>query len=172
VWLATEVHQQVRRLRAPGERLIDAGTGLRDTFNSAADTADGIPVVGNALANALHGGSDAGMKLNDAGSRQIDAVDDLALWLAVILIAIPALVLLITWLPLRWRFVRRATAAIRLRRLGAAGLDLLALRALVADRMPPPVVAGRITTAEWRDRDPEATSLLARWELDRLGLRN
>jgi hypothetical protein len=39
VWLAVEVHTQVMRLRTPGDRLIDAGSGLRGTFDSAADKA-------------------------------------------------------------------------------------------------------------------------------------
>jgi hypothetical protein len=171
VWLATEVHDQVVRLEAPGERLIDAGTGLRDTFTSAADNASRIPLVGKALSDALHRGSDAGAKLGDAGQWQIDAVANLALWLAVIMVAVPVLFLLVTWLPLRWRFARRATAAARLRALGPDGLDLLALRALVADRMPWAAAGGRLTTTGWRDRDPETLALLARWELRRLGLR-
>lgn len=172
VWLATEVHRQILLLRAPGDRLIDAGGGLRDTFTSAADNADDIPLVGDALAGALRGGADAGGKLTEAGSWQVDAVEHLALWMAVVLIAVPTLFLLVTWLPLRWRFARRATAAVRLRRLGPDGLDLLALRALVADRIPPSAVAGRLTAAGWRERDPAVTSELAGWELRRLGLRD
>jgi hypothetical protein len=127
-------------------------------------------LVGKALAGALHSGSDAGLKLADAGRWQVDAVGNLALWMAVILIAIPVVFLLATWLPLRWRFVRRASAGVRLRRLGEAGHDLLALRALATQPLPRLAEAGEVS-AGWRDRDPAVIAMLARWELERLGLR-
>ncbi|HEV7980191.1 hypothetical protein [Amycolatopsis sp.] len=169
IWLGTEVHSQVMQLRAPGDGLIDAGTGLRGTFDSAADNADDVPLVGDALAKALHTGSDAGAKLSQAGQWQVEAVTDLALWMAVILIAIPIVFLLITWLPLRLRFVRRATAGVHLQRLGEEGYDLLALRALVTQPLPRLAKAGEVTTG-WRNQDPAVIKKLARWELERLGL--
>ncbi|SDD66037.1 hypothetical protein [Actinokineospora iranica] len=42
-WLATEVREQVLRLRAPGDGLVTAGTRLSGTFDSAADNADDVP---------------------------------------------------------------------------------------------------------------------------------
>ena len=137
IWLGMEVHTQVMKLRAPGDGLIDAGTSLRGTFDSAAGNADMVPFVGGALANALHSGSDAGIKLSLAGQWQVEAVTNLALWMAVVLIAIPVMFLLVTWLPLRLRFVRRATAGLRLQRLGEEGYDLLALRARDPAAAPP-----------------------------------
>jgi TRAP-type C4-dicarboxylate transport system permease small subunit len=169
IWLGTEVHAQVMKLRAPGDGLIDAGSGLRSTFDSAADNADDVPLVGTALANALHTGSDAGVKLSQAGQWQVEAVTDLALWMAVILIAIPVVFLLATWLPLRVRFVRRATAGVHLQRLGEEGYDLLALRALVTQPLPRLAKAGEVTTG-WRNQDPAVIRKLAHWELERLGL--
>ncbi|MFI6027334.1 hypothetical protein [Amycolatopsis magusensis] len=170
IWLATEVHEQVMRLRAPGDGLINAGNGLRGTFDSAADNADDVPLVGGALADALHTGSDASTKLSEAGQWQVEAVTDLAWWLAAVLIAMPVLFLLVTWLPLRIRFIRKATAGARLRRLGESGRDLLALRALVTQPLPRLAAAGEVTEG-WRARDPEVLAELARWELHRLGLR-
>ncbi|MBN6039180.1 hypothetical protein [Amycolatopsis sp. 195334CR] len=169
IWLAMEVHEQVMRLRAPGDGLINAGGGLRGTFDSAADNADDIPLVGEALAGALHTGSDAGTRLAEAGQWQVEAVTDLAWWLAAVLIALPVLFLLVTWLPLRVRYVRKATAGARLRRLGAGGRDLLALRALVTQPLPRLAAAGEVTEG-WRERDPDVLAELARWELHRLGL--
>lgn len=169
VWLGTSVHEQVLKLRAPGDGLVDAGDGLTHTFDSAADNADDVPLIGNALAGALHTGSAAGATLSDAGRWQIDAVGGLAFWLAVVLIAVPVLFVLVTWLPLRWRFVRRATAGVRLRALGPAGRDLLALRALTTERLPRLAAAGDVATG-WREGDPGTLAKLARWELERLGL--
>ncbi len=169
VWLGTSVYDQVMKLRAPGDGLVDAGTGLRGTFDSAANSADRIPLVGDALAKALHGGSDVGTKLTDAGRWQIDAVENLAWWLAAIIIALPVLVLLVSWLPLRWHYTRRATAAARLRTLGDEGLDLLALRALATQPLHRLASVGEPATG-WRERDRDVIAKLAGHELARHGL--
>ena len=169
IWLGAEVHTQVMKLQAPGTGLVDAGNGLTGTFNSAADHADDLPLVGGALAGALHSGSDVGAKLSAAGRWQIEAVSNLALWMTVLLIAIPVVFLLLSWLPLRVRFIRRATAGRRLQLLGEEGHDLLALRALVTQPLPRLAKAGEVTTG-WRERDPDVIAKLAGWELERLGL--
>jgi TRAP-type C4-dicarboxylate transport system permease small subunit len=96
VWLGTTVYDEVMKLRAPGDGLVDAGTGLRGTFDNAANSSGGIPLIGDALAKALHGGSDVGTKLADAGRWQIDAVESLAWWMAAIIIALPVLALVVT----------------------------------------------------------------------------
>ncbi|MGW4525085.1 hypothetical protein [Amycolatopsis sp. NPDC004378] len=169
VWLATSVHDEVMKLRAPGDGLVDAGTGLRGTFDNAATTAGGIPLVGDALAKALHGGSDVGTKLVDSGRWQIEAVESIAWWMAAIIIALPVLTLVVTWLPLRWHFTRRATAAARLRALGDEGMDLLALRALATQPLRRLANAGEIATG-WRQRDRDTIETLAGHELARHGL--
>lgn len=170
VSLGLTAHDQVMRLRAPGDGLVDAGDSLTHTFDSAANNADDIPLLGKALAGALHSGSGAATRLSDAGRWQIDVVGSLAFWIAAVIIAVPILFLLVTWLPLRWRFTRRATAGARLRGLGEAGQDLLALRALTTEKLPRLAAAGDVTTG-WRERDPEVLAELARWHLERLGLR-
>ena len=169
VWLATSVYDEVMRLRAPGDGLMHAGTGLRGTFDSAAGTAGRIPLVGDALARALHGGSDVGTQLADAGRWQIEAVESIAWWMAALIVALPVLALLVTWLPLRWHFTRRATAAARLRALGDEGLDLLALRALTTQPLRRLASAREIATG-WRERDPDVIEELAGRELARHGL--
>ncbi|MET7996004.1 hypothetical protein ABZU76_34465 [Amycolatopsis sp. NPDC005232] len=170
LWLAVRVYDEVMRLRAPGDGLVDAGSGLRATFDAAADKAGQVPLIGHPLADALHSGSAAGTELADAGRWQITAVEDLAWWLAVLVVSVPLVFLLVSWLPLRWRFTRGATAAVRLRRQGAEGLDLLALRALVTRPLPRKVRAGDLTTG-WRERDPDVVAELAARELAHHGLR-
>ncbi|MCR6483837.1 hypothetical protein M8542_13520 [Amycolatopsis sp. OK19-0408] len=168
-WLGTSVYDQVLKLRAPGDGLVDAGTGLRGTFDGAANSAGGIPLVGDALAKALHGGSAVGTKLVDSGRWQIEAVENLAWWLAAIIIALPVLTLVVTWLPLRWNFTRRASAAARLRAMGDEGLDLLALRALATQPLRRLAAVGDPATG-WRQRDREIIGKLADRELARHGL--
>lgn len=169
VWLANTVYDEVMRLRAPGDGLVNAGGGLRGTFDSAANSAGGLPLIGDALAKALHGGSDAGNQLAEAGRLQIEAVESLAWWMAALIIVLPVLTLVATWLPLRWHFTRKATTAARLRELGDEGLDVLALRALVTQPLPSLAKAGDFATG-WRERDPDVIAILANHELARHGL--
>src|SRR5256885_15009721 len=65
----------------------------------------------------------------DAGRQEVQVAHDLAWALALLLLVGPVLVVLLGWLPLRLRWIRRASAAVGLRD-GTAGRDLLALRAL------------------------------------------
>jgi len=169
VWLGTSVYDEVMKLRAPGDGLVDAGTGLRGTFDSAAGSADGIPLVGDALAKALHGGSAVGTKLADSGRWQIESVGSLAWWMAAIVVALPVLTLVVTWLPLRWHFTRSATAAKHLRALGDEGLDLLALRALTTRPLHRLAKSGELATG-WRERDRDVIEKLAAHELAGHGL--
>jgi hypothetical protein len=169
VWAAVEIHDQVLKLGAPGDGLVAAGSALTGTFDSAAASARDLPLVGGPLADVLHTGSAAGVTLGDAGRWQIDAVRSLALWLAVIVVALPLLFLLGTWLPSRWRFARRAGAAVRLRELGPDGHELLALRALLTQPLPRLARADGLATG-WREGDPAVIATLARWELAGLGL--
>ncbi|MGX7826646.1 hypothetical protein ACTG9Q_16290 [Actinokineospora sp. 24-640] len=166
VWVAMAVRDGVLLLRAPGEGLTTAGNAIGGAFTSAADTARGVPLVGDDLASALGTGTAAGTSLADAGRWQVDAVTTLAFWLTVALIAVPALALALVWLPRRVRFARDATAAARLRAQGPAGLDLLAMRAL---HTQPLSRLARLRTPDWRD--PDTAAVLAGWELRRLGLR-
>lgn len=166
VWVATAVREGVLLLRAPGEGLTTAGDAIGGAFTSAADTARGVPLVGEDLASALGTGTAAGTSLADAGRWQVDAVTTVAFWLTVALIAVPALALALVWLPRRVRFARDATAAARLRAQGPSGLDLLAMRAL---HTQPLARLATLRTADWRD--PDATAVLASWELRRLGLK-
>ncbi|WP_026424205.1 hypothetical protein [Actinokineospora inagensis] len=170
VWLALTVRDTVLALRAPGDRLVDAGTALRGTFDTAADKASHVPLVGGSLADALHTGSDAGIRISDAGWQQISAVEDLAFWLTVVLIVVPVLFLVLTWLPLRVHYTRQATGAVRLRALGEHGHDLLALRALSTQPFTRLAGVGPVGDG-WRSADPAAVRVLAGLELRRLGLR-
>ena len=149
----------VRALRAPGDRLADAGRDLSDTFGEAAASARDVPLVGGRLGEALDRGREAGGTLTDAGATQVEAVETSALWLTVALIVVPVAFLLVTWLPLRLRFARRAAALRRLRDLGRT--DLLALRALNA-LSPADLAAFPRDPAEgWRRQDPEVVEALA-----------
>ena len=169
VKVATAVGDAVRALRAPGDGLTDAGQGLSDTFGDAAAKAREVPLVGGKLADALERGRSAGGTLTDAGEAQVQAVESTALWLTIALIAIPLAFVLITWLPLRLRFARRAAVARRLRDQGR--LDLLALHALNTLSLRDLAAFPGDPVEGWRRQDPEIIRALAARRLRASGVR-
>ncbi|MEU7480666.1 hypothetical protein AB0A63_32145 [Lentzea sp. NPDC042327] len=167
IWVATTVHDWVLELRAPGDGLVSAGVSIRDVFTNAAGKARGVPFVGEDLSGALGNGTKAGETLTDAGNAQIGVVQDSAFWLAAALVVVPVLFLLITWLPVRLRYARRAAGVARLR----DKPDLLALRALTS--LSPRQLAkfGGDPAVAWRTGDTDVIDELARRELASLGVR-
>jgi hypothetical protein len=126
-----------------------------------------IPVVGGDLQGPFGRLAGVGQILADAGATQQQVVHQLALWLGILVAAVPIAALLVTWLPRRVAWAREAGAASRLR-LAGADLELFALRA-VANR--PLRQLHRVTpdpAAALRAGDYEA---LADLELRSLGLR-
>ncbi|MHC1558741.1 hypothetical protein ACR9E3_07285 [Actinomycetospora sp. C-140] len=175
VSLAVVLHDTVLALQGPGRQLGGAGQNVRDTFAGAADTAAGVPFVGDDLARALSSGTGAGDSLVAAGEQEVAAVEALAsglAWLLVILALVPVLV---TWVTLRVRWMLAARAVLVLRdglRAGTDDADLLALRALAHGsprRLSRAVPGG--AAAGWRRGEPHVLSRLAELELGRLGLR-
>ncbi len=169
VKVATAVGDAVRALRAPGDGLSDAGQSLTDTFGDAAAKARDVPLVGGRLAEALERGRSAGGTLTDAGEAQVRAVESTALWLTIALVAVPLAFLLITWLPLRLRFARRAGVARRLRDQGR--LDLLALHALTTLSLRDLATFPGDPVEGWRRQDPEVIRALAARRLRAVGVR-
>jgi hypothetical protein len=169
VWFALGARDGVLTARAPGDGLISAGGRVHDAFADAAGSANGVPVVGDGLAGALGKGADAGTTLSNVGHAQVAAVETVALWVTVALIAVPVMFLLITWLPLRLRFARRAAVARRLRDTGRE--DLLALRALNSLSLAQLAAFDGDPVEGWRRGDQEVVAKLATRQLATLGVR-
>lgn len=167
IWAATTAHDWVLQLRAPGDGLVNAGGSIRDVFTNAADKARDVPLVGDDLAGALGNGTKAGETLTSAGNAQIGVVQDTAYWLAVALIVLPVLFLLITWLPLRLRYARKAGATAKLR----DKPDLLALRALTSLSPRELGKFDRDPAVAWRTGDVDVIEELASRQLAALGVR-
>ena len=161
---ATRLYENVLKLRMPGDKFTESGSVLRGVFAGAAEWAGRIPLVGESLAKAFTPGVEAADQLIAAGGRQIGAVEQTGFWLALVVVLLPLVLLLATWLPWRVRFVREATAAVTLLRAGDAR-ELLAARAIA--NLP----LKRLSNADalaWRRGEVDA---LAERELLRLGLR-
>ena len=170
VLVARTVHGAVLVLAEPGKAVQDLGTSVAGTMSSAADAADGVPVVGDELASPFQALADASNSVSGAGIAAQDAVGTLAFVLAVLLVVLPVGWLALRWLPWRVSYAREAGAAARLTR-GTPGLELLAARALATAPLPQLAALPDGTGAAWRAGDPTAVRALAALELRRLGLR-
>jgi hypothetical protein len=167
VWGGLTLYRLVEKLAVPGARLEQAGGGFAGDVAEIQQRVGRIPVVGNELQGPFGRLAGVGQTLADAGATQQAAVHQLALWLGVVVAAVPIVALLLTWLPRRVAWAREAGAASRLR-LGGADLELFALRA-VANRplrelhRVTPDPAGALRAGEFE--------ALADLELRALGLR-
>lgn len=170
VWLALELRERLLRLRGPGEALERAGGSFSGALNDAGDRIGGVPVVGDDVSGALRRAGGAGDTVAEAGRSQQEAVDQLALWLPLLVLALAAGIVLVRWLPGRLAWAREAGAATRALA-GPDATEVFAVRALV--RRPASELAAlpAATVTRWRAGDPEATAALAELELRSLGLR-
>ncbi|HSO54025.1 MAG TPA: hypothetical protein VL330_15055 [Actinomycetes bacterium] len=169
LWVAAgmTLYRLVEKLAVPGARVEQAGSNFAGDVAEIQQKVGRLPVVGNELQGPFGRLSGVGRTLADAGATQQEVVHQLALWLGVVVAAVPIVVLLLVWLPRRVAWSREAGAASRLR-LDGADLELFALRA-VANRSlrelhkATPDPAGDLRAGEFE--------ALADLELRALGLR-
>jgi hypothetical protein len=168
VVLGRAAYDLVLQLQAPARGVVQAGEAIRGTFDGAAQTASGVPLVGDDLARALDGGSAAGSSLAQSGMEQLQTIASLALGTGIAIVVVGALPLLVLWLPLRIRYARMASAAVAVR---DGDTDLLALRALARAPVRRLLTASDDPASAWRRNDHGVIHRLAAIELGRLGLR-
>ena len=169
VWvrIGAAVHRAVSRLAAPGRELEKAGDGLSGGLSGAAERADDVPLVGGGLSAPLDAAARAGRALERAGAAQQDAVQVLALVLALLLAGVPIAWAVQRWLPGRLAFARdhRAAAALR------DDVELWALRAALNRPLHELARLGPDPVGRWRRGEPGAAEALARLERRAQGLR-
>jgi hypothetical protein len=167
VWAGLTLYRLVEKLAVPGARLEQAGGGLAGDVAEIQQKVGRLPVVGGDLQGPFGRLAGVGRTLADAGATQQQVVHQLALWLGVLVAAVPIAALLVAWLPRRVAWAREAGAASRLR-LAGADLELFALRAVANRplrelRRVTPDPAGALRAGEYE--------ALADLELRALGLR-
>ncbi|MDG4764864.1 hypothetical protein O7632_12250 [Solwaraspora sp. WMMD406] len=172
LWIraALWLHDLVSRLAGPGRTLQDAGTGLADNLADVGGRVGRVPLVGDELTSPFEQAAGAARSVAEAGQEQQELVGDLALALTATMLIVPIGLVIFGWLPLRLRWIRRASAARRLRT-APAGQDLLALRALATRPIGSLAALGTDVAEGWRRGDPQVTAALAALELRSLGLR-
>jgi hypothetical protein len=168
VIVARTAQELLLQLQAPALALQGAGESIRGTFDDAARTASGVPFVGEDLARALGGGTDAGQSLATAGRDQAETISAVASGTAIGIVVLGCLPVLFLWLPLRFRYAREARSAVAVR---AVDTDLLALRAITRRPVRKLLRIAPDPAAAWRRDDREAIHALAALELRSLGLR-
>ncbi|MEV4757900.1 hypothetical protein AB0J86_22670 [Micromonospora sp. NPDC049559] len=165
IWL----HDLVQKLAVPGRKLEGAGAGLADNLADAGSKVGRVPLVGRDLTGPFEQAAAAARSVADAGHDQQQLVGQLALALSLAALAFPIGLVLFGWLPLRVRWIRRASAAAALRS-APAGRDLLALRALATQPLRKLTLLGPDVAEAWRRGDERTTEALAALELRGLGL--
>ena len=169
VRLATIVRDATLALATPGEQIEDAGNGLAGKLRDAGATVGDLPLVGDQARAPFDGAGSAADKIAAAGAAQVEAVHTLAFWLSLAVGAIPILIVLAVYVPLRWRFIRQATAGRRFID-ASADLDLFALRAMSNQPMHRIARISDDPVRAWRDGDLEVVRALAALELRDTGL--
>ena len=168
-WVAAglALYRLVEKLAVPGARVEQAGSSFAADVAEIQQTVGRLPVVGGQLQDPFGRLSGVGRTLAEAGVAQQEVVRQLALWLGVVVAAVPVVALLLAWLPRRVAWMREAGAASRLR-LGGADLELFAIRA-VANR--PLRELHRVSPDPAGDLRAGEFQALADLELRALGLR-
>ncbi len=170
VWMAVTVHDTTMLLAGPGRQTEESATSLSEKLRDAGGSLDDLPLVGDGISTPFDEAAEASDGIAAAGRAQVEAVEDLAFWLGLAVGAIPILVVAAFYLPLRWRFIRRASAGQRYVD-AVEDLDLFALRALARQPMHVLAKISDDPAGAWRRRDPVITRTLAELELRASGLR-
>ena len=169
VQFAQAARDVVLQLQGPADRLTGAGDAIRGAFDNAADTASGVPFVGDDLARALGTGSAAGDSLSSSGRELAATAAAAGAAVAATILLLGVLPVVVVWLTLRVRWVRAAASA---RTARGADPDLLALQALTRRPTRRLLAVTPEPSAAWRGGDPAVIAALATVELEALGLRS
>lgn len=170
IQLALVVRDATLSLARPGRQLDAAGSGLAERLREAGSSVGDVPLVGDTVKAPFDGAGDAADQIAQAGAAQAAAVGDLAFWLAIAVAGIPIAIALLVHLPLRWRFVRTATAGQRFLS-SADDLDLFALRAMSSQPLHRLARVSDDPVGAWRRGDRPVIRALAELELADSGLR-
>ncbi|NYI72350.1 hypothetical protein GGQ54_002910 [Naumannella cuiyingiana] len=159
----------VRAIADPVRGIAGSVADVRRDLDGAADQVGGVPGLGDMLRAPFEAASGNLGGVVDAAEQQIRAVEQAATLVGVLTFAVPALIMIVWWLPGRLRFHADNRAARAMLRAGH-GADLLALRAIARQPLPRLARTGVDFAEGWRTRDPETIGRLAALELERVGL--
>jgi hypothetical protein len=134
MWLALRLHDEIEALAGPARRVGKASTGLADSLAGTSQQVRSLQLVGDVIAapfDAIITGARELATASSNGQQTIARLADLAVPATALF---PILFALTVWLALRGRWIRRATAMVKLRG-SATGDSLLAAQALTSARI-------------------------------------
>jgi hypothetical protein len=169
VFVGLGVHHAVATIAAVGTQVRDGATGIADNLNSAGDSANRIPLVGDTVSTPLRAASEAALDLAGAGQNLNTTATWLAVLLAIAVAAPPIMAIAMPWLFLRIQFFRRKGTVIALAQT-PAGEQLLALRALANRPLRKLTEVDGDPVGAWRREEPAAVRGLAALELRSAGV--
>lgn len=171
VWVLVglAVHTAIATIATVGAQVKSGADGVAENLESAGNSADHIPLVGDTLSKPLTAAATAALDIAGAGNT----LDTTATWLAVVLaIAVaapPIAAVAVSWLVLRLRFFRRKRMVLTLAAT-PAGEQLLALRALTNRSLRKLTAISPDPVGAWRHQDAATMGGLAALELRSAGL--
>lgn len=169
VVIGLAVHHAVASIASVGTQVQDGASGIADNLDSAGESADRIPLVGDAMSKPLRAASRAAVDLAGAGENLHSTATWLAVLLAIAVAAPPILAIGMPWLFMRIRFFRRKWTVIALAAT-PAGEQLLALRALANRPLRRLTEVSADPVGAWRAHDVDAVRGLAALELRSAGV--
>ncbi|QHT57094.1 hypothetical protein GXP71_14065 [Cellulomonas sp. H30R-01] len=170
VWLAVRVHGAVWHLADPVRSIGSGADGIADQLAAGRDGVADVPLVGEPLSAPLDGASDGAAAIAAASYEQVQAVERLALVLAVAVVAVPLLVALVARIGPRVRWWRLTRDVRRLSSAGRPGDRVLALRALTSAAPRDLLAVHPDPAAAWGDDDAPVVRDLAALHLRTLGV--
>ncbi|MGH3525623.1 MAG: hypothetical protein ACRDU4_23025 [Mycobacterium sp.] len=172
VWvlIGLAVHTAISTIAEVGRQVEAGAQGVAGNLESAGNSADHIPLVGDAVSKPLTAASAAALDIAGAGHNLNTTAGWLAVVLAIAVAAPPIGALAVPWLVLRLRFLRRKRAVLALAAT-AAGEQLLALRALTNRPLRKLIAVSADPAGAWRRVDPYVIRGLATLELRSVGFR-
>ena len=170
VLVGIAVHAAVSTIAEVGRQVESGANGIADNLNSAGNSVDGVPLIGDELGKPLTAASEAALDLAGAGQSLDNTASWLAWVLALAVAAPPILAVAMPWLYLRIRFFRRKWTVIALAST-PAGEQLLALRALANRPLRKLASVSIDPVGAWRRDDVVTIRGLAALELRSAGIR-
>lgn len=169
VLVALAVHGAVTTIAGVGRQFERGANGVAESLASAGQSADRIPLVGDAVSKPLTAAGQAAVDIAGAGHNLNTTAGWLAYLLAVAVAAPPVLAVAMPWAALRLRFFVRKRAVLALAAT-PAGEQLLALRALTNRPLGKLTAVSPDPVGAWRHADHAVIGGLAALELHSAGL--
>lgn len=166
IWLGMLAHDAIARLAEPAQAVARNSSSLSASLQEVSDAIDGVPLVGGALEEPFTTAASSARAVADESREQSDRFLGAALWIALLIAVGPIAAGLFGYVPGRWRWIKEATAATRIR-IDADDLYLFALRAAANQPLSELRKVTPDPGAALASGDHEA---LARLELERIGL--